>query len=72
MLYTSPPDATLLLLGVDSQSVLRITPRSLELQSLFRPAAPLPSGPVSAMTAGPNHALYLAVRDQVYFANNMP
>ena len=72
MLYTSPPDATLLLLGADSQSVLRITPRSLELQSLFRQAAPLPSGPVSAMTAGPNHALYLAVRDQVYFANNMP
>ena len=76
MLYTSPPDSTILLLGADSQSVLRITPRSLELQNLLSPAAgndnPLSSGPVSAMTTGPNHVLYLAVKDQVYFANNMP
>jgi hypothetical protein len=76
MMYTSPPDSTILLLGADSQGVLRLTPASLELQNQIRPAAgnsnPLPSGPVNAMTAGPNHVLYLAVKDQVYFAQNMP
>jgi hypothetical protein len=76
MMYTSPPDSTILLLGADSQGVLRLTPASLELQNQIRPAAgrnnPLPSGPVDAMTASPNHVLYLAVKDQVYFATNMP
>jgi hypothetical protein len=76
MMYTSPPDSTILLLGADSQGVLRLTPSSLELQNQIRPAAgrnnPLPSGPIDAMTASPNHVLYLAVKDQVYFAENMP
>lgn len=76
MLYTSPPDATILLLGADSQVVLRFTPRSLELQNQLRPLAggttSLPSAPVGAMTTGPNHVLYLAVRDQIYFTTNMP
>ena len=76
MIYTSPPDSTILLLGADNQVVLRFTPRSLELQNQFSPATgdanPLPSGPVGAMTTGPNHVLYLAVRDQIYFTNNMP
>jgi hypothetical protein len=76
MTYTAPPDSTILLLGADSQGVLRLTPASLELQNQIRPAAgkanPLPAAPVDAMTAGPNHVLYLAVKDQVYFATNMP
>ena len=76
MAYTAPPDSTILLLGADSQGVLRLTPASLELQNQIRPAAgkanPLPAAPVDAMTAGPNHVLYLAVKDQVYFATNMP
>ncbi|HEY6074483.1 MAG TPA: hypothetical protein VIV15_14110, partial [Anaerolineales bacterium] len=76
MTYTSPPDSTILLLDADSQGVLRLTPASLELQNQIRPAAgnenPLPAGPVSAMTAGPNHVLYLAINDRVYFAANMP
>lgn len=76
MMYTAPPDSTILLLGADSQGVLRLTPASLELQGQIRPPAgkanPLPPGPVDAMAAGPNHVLYLAVKDQVYFAQNMP
>ena len=76
MMYTSPPDSTILLLDADGQGVMRLTPASLELQNQIRPAAgnanPLPAGPVSAMTTGPNHVLYFAVNDRVYFANNMP
>jgi hypothetical protein len=76
MMYTSPPDSTILLLGADGQGVMRLTPGSLELQNQIRPAAgknnPLPAGPIDAMTASPNHVLYLAVKDQVYFATNMP
>ena len=76
IMYTSPPDSTILLLGADSQGVLRLTPSSLELQNQIKPAAgktnPLPAGPIDAMTTGPNHILYLAIKDQVYYAANMP
>jgi hypothetical protein len=76
MIYTTPPDSTILLLGADNQVVLRFTPRSLELQNQLSPAIgdanPLPLGPVGAMTTGPNHVLYLAIKDQVYFTTNMP
>lgn len=76
MMFTYPPDSTILLLDADSQGVMRLTPASLELQNQIRPAAgdanPLPISPVSAMTVGPNQVLYLAVNDRVYFANNLP
>lgn len=74
--FTAPPDSAILLLDADNQGVMRIAPRSLELQNQFRPAAgsanPLPQGRVDAMTVGPNHILYLAVKDRVYFASNLP
>lgn len=73
MLYSAPPDSTLLLLGADNQVVLRFSPSSFELQNQFRPAAnSLPVGFIGAMTVSPNHVLYLAVEDQVYFSNEMP
>ncbi|MBK8824921.1 MAG: hypothetical protein IPN58_20655 [Anaerolineales bacterium] len=76
MLFTAPPDPSILLLDADTQGVLRFAPRSLELQNQFRPttgnANPIPSGPVGAVTVGPNHVLYLAVNGQVYFATGMP
>ncbi|MBI5841079.1 MAG: hypothetical protein HZB19_13355 [Chloroflexi bacterium] len=76
MAASAPPDTSLLLLSADDQSVLRITPRSFELQNQIRPAAgsssPLASGPVGAMAVGPNHVLYLALKGQVYFATGMP
>lgn len=78
MLFTAPPDPSILLLDADTQGVLRFAPRSLELQNQFRPATgivnpnPIPSGPVGAVAVGPNHVLYLAVNGQVYFATGMP
>ncbi len=76
MLFTALPDQSILLLDADTQGVLRFTPRSLELQSQFRPttgaANPIPSGSAGAVAVGSNHVLYLAVNGQVYFAANMP
>jgi len=76
MLFTAPPDPSILLLDADTQGVLRFAPRSLELQNQFRPttgtANPVPSGPVGAVAVGPNHVLYISVNGQVYFATGMP
>lgn len=76
MLYTTAPDSALLLLDSDGQGVFRFAPRSLELQNQLRPSAgsdnPLPQGPVSAMTLSPNHILYFALKDRVYFATDSP
>ena len=76
MLYTTAPDSALLLLDSDGQGVFRFAPRSLELQNQLRPSAgsdnPLPQGPVSAMTLSPNHILYFALKDRVYFAADSP
>lgn len=73
MLNTATPDPTLLLLGADLQTVMRFSPNSLELQNQFRPpAGTLRPGIIGAMTTGPDHILYLAVGDQVYFTEEMP
>lgn len=74
MVYNAAlPDATLLLLGADIPAVLRLAPGSLELQNQFRPVAGnLRPGGIGAMTISPDHVLYLAVGDQVYFSKDMP
>jgi hypothetical protein len=76
MMFTPAPDSALLLLDADSQGVFRFTPRSLELQSQLRPlpgrANPLPQGIVSAMTVSPNHIMYFAIQDRLYFASDTP
>ena len=76
MMFTPAPDPALLLLDSDSQGVFRFTPRSLELQSQLRPLAgranPLPQGIVGAMTVSPNHVLYFALQDNLYFATDSP
>jgi hypothetical protein len=77
MMFMPAPDSNLLLLDSDNQAVFRFTPRlPLELQNQLRPLAgrdsPLPQGPVGAMTVSPNHVLYLAVQDKVYFAVDSP
>lgn len=70
------PDQSILLLDADSQSVMRFSPRLLELQNQIQPTLgannPIPLSPASAVTVSPNHVLYLAVDGQVYFALNMP
>ena len=76
MMFMPAPDSALLLLDSDGQGVFRFAPLSLELQSQLRPQTsasnPLPPGRVGAMTVSPNHILYFAVQDKVYFAANMP
>jgi hypothetical protein len=76
MMFTPAPDSALLLLDSDSQGVFRFTPRTLQLQSQLRPLAgrdnPLPQGNVGAMTVSPNHVLYFALQDNLYFATDSP
>jgi hypothetical protein len=76
MLFAPPPDQSILLLDADTQGVLRFAPRTLELQKQLRPSTgignPVPPGTVGAITVGPNHVLYIAVKGQVYFAAGMP
>ena len=74
LLLTGSPDATLLLLDADNRSVLRLSPRSLELQNQIYPVpgTTFKSGPAGAMAMSPNRALFLAVDDQVYFAIDVP
>jgi hypothetical protein len=74
MMLTAPPDSTLLLLDADNRSVMRFSPRSLELlnQIYPMPGNALKPGPAGAMTINPNRVLFLAIDDQVYFATDMP
>ncbi len=76
ILFTVPPDSSILLLDADRQGVLRFSPRSLELQNQLRPttgtANPISPGPVGAVAIAPNHVLYMAINGQVYLTTNMP
>lgn len=74
ILLSMPPDQTLLLLDADNRSVLRLSPRTLELQSQIypNPETPLKTGAVGAIAINQNRDLFLAVDDQVYFATNVP
>ncbi len=76
MMFAPAPDSTLLILDTDNQSIFRFDPLSLELQSQLQPPVgssnPLQAIPASAMTVSPNHILFLALKDKVYFATNSP
>ncbi|MDD2923278.1 MAG: hypothetical protein PHQ36_13415 [Anaerolineales bacterium] len=77
ILFTMPPDSSVLLLDADTQGILRFAPRRpLELQNQLRPttgnANPISPGAVGAAAIAPNHVLYITVNGQVYFATNMP
>ena len=76
MMFSPAPDSSLLLLDADSQSVFRFAARSLELQGQLRPLAgranAMPAGEVTAMGISPNHVLYFALRDKIYFAADAP
>ncbi len=69
---TAPPTSSIFLLDADGQGVYSIGSQGLELQSILRPDSPLPAGTLGAMTEGPNHILYLALGDQVYFSTAAP
>ena len=76
MMFAPAPNSTLLILDTDDQSIFRFTPLSLQLEKQLQPPAgrtdPLPSVPASAMTVSPNHILFLALKDEVYFATDAP
>lgn len=72
LVLTAPPTASIFLLDADGQGVYSLGQQGLELQSILRPASPLPPGPLGAMTESPNHVLYLALGDQVYFSTAAP
>jgi len=76
MSLTNPPNAVVLLLDSENQSVFRFSPRSLELQNQIYSHAgkgnPFKSSSVGAMTVSPNYVLYLAIGDQIYFAADLP
>lgn len=76
MLFAAPPDPSILILDADGQSVMRFTPRTLELQNQYQPTTsssnPVSRGSVGAVAVSPDHVLYLAVDGQVYFAVDMP
>ena len=76
MMFAPAPDSTLLILDTDDQSIFRFAPLSLQLQKQLQPPTgrtdPLPSVPASAMTVSPNHILFLALKDEVYFATDAP
>jgi len=74
LLLTGSPDATLLLLDADNRSILRFSPRSLELlnQLYPLPGTSLKTGPAGAIAVSPNRELFMAVDDQVFFTTEMP
>ncbi|MFZ5905246.1 MAG: hypothetical protein ACOYZ8_17015 [Chloroflexota bacterium] len=69
---TAPPISSIFLLDADRQGVYSIGSQGLELQGILRPASPLPPGTLGAMTESPNHVLYVALGDQVYFSTAAP
>ena len=76
MMFAPAPDFSLLILDTDNQGIFRFAPLSLQLQNQLQPVAghanSLPSIPASAMTVSSNHILFLALKDQVYYATNSP
>jgi hypothetical protein len=74
MTLTAPPDSTLLFLDAENRNVMRISPRTLELQDQIYPmlGSSLKPGPAGAIAVSPNRVLFLAVDDQIYFAVDMP
>ena len=76
MMFSPAPDSGLLLLDAENQGVFRFNARSLELQAHLRPllgrANGMPAGEVTAMGISPNHVLYFALRDRLYFAADTP
>ena len=76
MMFAPAPDSALLILDTDNQSIFRFTQLSLQLQKQLLPLTghtnPVPSIPASAVTVSPNHILFLALKDQIYFAADSP
>jgi hypothetical protein len=73
MQSTPPPNAFVALLDGVAQAIYRFSPSQLDLQDQLRAlpgsAPPVPQGvPASAFTIAPNHIIFLAVGDSLYYA----
>lgn len=66
----SMPGTPLVFLDEANGALYRFSSRSLELQTIWKPAThtPLPPLPWSAFTISPENVLYLALGDRLYFA----
>jgi len=74
MTFTAPPDSAILLLDSESRAVYRLSPRSLELLNQLRPYPQQTGrlGPAVGMAVSPNHMLFLALGNEVYYATDVP
>ena len=73
MMLAELPESTVILLDAEGQSMYRLSSRGFELQGILGAAiGDLPAGSLGAMTAGPNHILYVVLDNQVYVANYVP
>ena len=73
---SEPPDAAILLLASETQSVFRFSPRSYELLNQMRPRSDgeyaLPAVALNAIATNANHTLFIAQDDQVYMTFDAP
>ncbi len=65
--FAPPPDPSLYLLDPANQAVFHFSLR-LNFQRQYRSSTALPAGPVSAFTFSPDRLLFLAIKNQVFFA----
>ena len=76
MHLSDPPDAAILLLAAETQSVFRFSPRSYELQNQLQARSDtqnaLPAIALTALTTNANHVLFIAQDDQVFMAVDAP
>jgi hypothetical protein len=69
VLYTAPPDPSLLFLEPKNQAVYHFSLRSLVFQRQFLPQKMLSPSPATAFTVNMvNRTLFLAINNQVYYA----
>ena len=76
MHISDPPDAAILLMAGESQSIFRFSPRSYELQNQLKARTDgenaLPAIALTALTTNANHVLFIAQDDQVFMTIDAP
>jgi hypothetical protein len=68
ILYTSPPDPSIYMLDPVNQAIYHFSLR-LTLQRQFRSLEDLNQGEATAFTISPNRTIFLAIGNQVYYAD---
>ncbi len=65
--FVPPPDPSIFMLDADERSIYHFS-LQLVYQRQYRSQTLLPEGEATAFTVGPNHQVFLAIGNQVYFA----